>query len=548
MSGANDIRLTELKDTISKLNKTIDNQNRMIESLQGLLDDLRARDARNEQLISELRAQLDYFKKKLFGSVSEPSRTMMEGQLDLFHLLENSEEEEKPAAVIEPDFIDVPAYKRERKKRPSYEDFFENLPVRQVEVDTLTQEQKTCAACGAAMVPIGKEVIRTELLYTEPKLERIQYIGTTWACPNCKDTEDSEFVKDKGAPSALIKGSYVSSGLAAHVMYAKYVLGMPLYRLEKDFERLGAKISRGTMANWIIECSLNYLAPVYGHLKKELLKRDYLMADETTLQVLHEPDRRAESRSYAWVVRTGEDGGVPIIMYRYTPTRARYNIAEFLKEKDKRFYLMVDGYQGYNKLPNAVRCCCYAHIRRYFYKAIPAGHQDDLTEPAVQGVMYCDKLFRFERIYKEKGYSAEQIRKHREKDQRPVIEAFLSWADRQKPKNGDRLIKALTYLQSCRPYMMNYLQDGNCSISNNLSEQAVKNVVIGRKAWLFSDTQDGAEASMIVFTIAETAKANGLDPQKYIKYLLDQRLSSSTSMEELEKCVPWNSEIQKLCK
>ena len=209
---------------------------------------------------------------------------------------------------------------------------------------------------------------------------------------------------------------------------------------------------------------------------------------------------------------------------------------------------MVDGYKGYNNLPNAIRCCCYAHLRRYFYNAIPAGHKSDLTEPAVQGVMYCDKLFQYEKIYKEKGYSAERIRKRREKDQRPVIEAFLKWADQQKPKNGDRLIKALTYLESCRPYMMNYLLDGNCSLSNNLSEQNIKTVVLGRKAWLFSDTQDGANASMQVFTIAETAKANGLDPQKYIKYLLEQRLNAEMSDEELAEHAPWNPDIQKICK
>ena len=550
MSAATDIRLAELKDTITQLNTTIQNQSEMIASLKDMVQELKGSIDKKDQTISDLEAQLSYFKQKLFGSVSEPSRTVMEGQLDLFHLLPSDEEAEpgKPAGVVEPEFVDVSAHKRQRKNKPSYEELFENLPTETVYVDTLTDEQKTCMACGTAMVPIGHEVLRSELRYTEPKLERVQYVGTTWACPKCKETEDSEFVKDKGAPPALIKGSYVSSGLAAHVMYAKYVLGLPLYRLEKDFARLGVKISRSAMASWIIECSLNYLVPMYRHFKKELLKRDYLMADETVLQVLHEPGRRAQSKSYVWLVMTGEDGGIPIILYHYTPTRAKSNIAEFLKEKDSKFYLMVDGYKGYNNLPNAVRCCCYAHLRRYFYNAIPAGHKSDLTEPAVQGVMYCDKLFQYEKIYKEKGYCAERIRKRREKDQRPVIEAFLKWADQQRPKNGDRLIKALTYLQSCRPYMMNYLLDGNCSLSNNLSEQDIKTVVLGRKAWLFSDTQDGANASMQVFTIAETAKANGLDPQKYIKYLLEQRLNAEMSDEELAEHAPWNPDIQKICK
>ncbi|MCQ2502000.1 MAG: IS66 family transposase, partial [Lachnospiraceae bacterium] len=461
------------------------------------------------------------------------------------------EDETKPAVPIEPEEINLSEEEKpkNRKKKSDYEDLFGNLPTEQIIVDTLTDEQKTCAVCGTAMVPIGQEVLRTELKYTPPKLTRVEYIGTTWACPKCKDNEgDNEFVKDKGAPPALIKGSYVSSGLAAHVLYAKYALGLPLYRLEKDFENLGVSISRTTMASWVIECSKRYLVPMYDYFKRELLKRTYLMADETVLQVLNEPDRRPQSKSYIWLVRTGEDGGVPILHYHYAPTRARYNIASFLKEKTDKFYLMVDGYKGYNNLPNAVRCCCYAHLRRYFFRAIPAGHADDLTEPAVQGMMYCDKLFRFEKIYKTKGLSAKQIQKRREKDQRPVIEAFLRWADQQNPKNGDRLIRALTYLQNCRPYMMNYLEDGNCSISNNLSEISIKNVVIGRKAWLFSNTQDGANASVQVFTIVETAKANGLDPQKYIKYLLDQRLDDQATDECLAEHAPWNSKVQEICK
>lgn len=552
MSGYNDIMLKELKDSITKLNTTIENQDRSICVLTKTLEESQRREAEKDQLITNLQAQLEYFKQKLFGSTSEKGAVKgIEGQLSIQDLYPVDEDvNEKPTATIEPECINVPAHTRSRKKtKATYDELFASLPRETIPVDTLTDEQKTCAECGTKMEPIGTEIIRTELRYTPPKLTRVDYVGTTWACPNCKDNEgDNEFVKDTTAPPALISGSYVSSGLAAHVMYAKYVLGLPLYRQEQDFKHLGVKISRTTMANWIITCAQEYLAPMYDYLHQKLLERAYLMADETPIQVLEEPDRRPQSKSYVWLVRTGEDEGVPIILYAYTPTRARYNIEKFLNGKQDKFYLMVDGYTGYNNLPNAVRCCCFAHLRRYFVKAIPAGHKDDFTEPAVQGVIYCDKLFAYERSYKEKGYSPKQIQKRRMKDQKPILEAFIKWIDAQKPQTGDRMVRALTYAKNCKPYMMNYLEDGCCSLSNNASENSVRPVVVGRKAWLFSKTQDGANASMQVFSMVETAKANGIDPKAYLEYLLEHRPNKNMTDEQLEALAPWSKETQASCK
>ena len=358
--------------------------------------------------------------------------------------------------------------------------------------------------------------------------KRIDYYATTYEGPKCKETEDPQFIKDEGTPS-LIPGSYVSSGLAAHVMYYKYVMSMPLYRQEKDFEYLGAKISRTTMASWIIYCAENYFRPMYEYLHRKLLKRRYLMADETPIQVLKEEGRRPQSKSYVWLVRTGDDGETPIILYNYTPTRAGKNAAAFLAGADPGYYLMVDGYQGYNKVPDAQRCCCWAHIRRYWLRAIPKGHEKDYKHPAVQGFLYCNKLFEYERSYREKGLSLKQIYNRRLKDQKPVIEAFLSWLDQLHPESGDRLISAINYSNGCRPYMMNYLKDGACSLSNNLSENSIRPLVVGRKNWLFSDTPSGADASMKIYSMIETAKANELDPHKYLSFLLEHRPSADMS-------------------
>ena len=339
-SGVRDIQLLELKDTISQLNNTISTQNELIRSLQKMLQERDAKDSEKDQLIANLQAQLDYLKTRLFGSTSEIRHEQLPGQLDLFHLQTEDEPEPVP---LEVEYIEVKAHKKARKSKAAYDEVFADLPTENVYVDTLTEEQKTCDVCGTMMVPIGHELIRTELRYTEPKLERIDYYATTYECPQCKckETEDPRFIKDEGTP-ALIPGSYASSGLAAHVMYYKYVMSMPLYRQEKDFEHLGVKISRTTMASWIIYCAENYFLPMYEYLHRKLLKRRYLMADETPIQVLKEEGRRPQSKSYVWLVRTGDNGGIPIILYNYTPTRAGSHAAAFLAGADPGYYLMVD--------------------------------------------------------------------------------------------------------------------------------------------------------------------------------------------------------------
>lgn len=329
-SGVRDIQLLELKDTISQLNNTISTQNELIRSQQKMLQERDAKDSEKDQLIANLQAQLDYLKTRLFGSTSEIRHEQLPGQLDLFHLQTEDEPEPVP---LELEYIEVKAHKKARKSKAAYDEVFADLPTENVYVDTLTEEQKTCDVCGTMMVPIGHEPIRTELRYTEPKLERIDYYATTYECPQCKETEDPRFIKDEGTP-ALIPGSYASSGLAAHVMYYKYVMSMPLYRQEKDFEHLGVKISRTTMASWIIYCAENYFLPMYEYLHRKLLKRRYLMADETPIQVLKEEGRRPQSKSYVWLVRTGDNGGIPIILYNYTPTRAGSHAAAFLAGAD----------------------------------------------------------------------------------------------------------------------------------------------------------------------------------------------------------------------
>lgn len=301
------------------------------------------------------------------------------------------------------------------------------------------------------------------------------------------------------------------------------------------------------MASWIIQSSQMYIRPMYDYFHRELLKRKFLMMDETPVQVLKENGRKAQSKSYFWLIRTGEDGLNPIILYNYTPTRAGNHAEEFLKGMEPEVYLMVDGFQGYNKVKNIKRCTCWAHIRRYLLEAIPKGHDKDYSNPAVQGVLYCNKLFEYERSYKEKGLSHNQIKNRRLKDQKPVIEGFLSWAKQLDPGSNGKLKKAKTYILNREVFLMTYLEDGRCSLSNNLSENSIRPVTVGRKNWLFSDTPAGAIANTMYLTIVEMAKAYELNLYEYLKFLLEHRPNENMSDKELDHLAPWSTEVQELC-
>lgn len=524
--NSKDTQLSELKDMISQLNITIKKLNETIAKQQSENDNLKA--------------ELAWFRQKFFGASSERRTDRTPGQLSLFEF----QEEENTVEFIEPEIIEMP--KKSRKKKPSLKEQFKDIPVRQVTVNTLSDEDKICPLCDSKMLPIGTEVIRSEIVYTPPKLERIEYVATTYACPECKDTEEPQFIKDNGTP-ALIPGSYASESLLAYILYRKYGLYIPLYRQEQDFVQQSAPIGRASMAHWIITAGYQYIQPVYDYFHRELLKRRFLMMDETVIQVLKEENRRAQTKSYFWLVRTGEDGLNPIILYNYTPTRAGENARQFLEGIEPGFYLMADGYQGYNKVKETNRCCCWAHIRRYLLEAIPKGQEKDYSNPAVQGVLYCNKLFEYERRYKEKGLSFKQIHNRRLKDQKPVIEGFLAWIKQVNPGSNGKLKKAITYIINREEFLMTYLEDGRCSLSNNLSENCIRPVTVGRKNWLFSDTPDGAHANALYLTIVEMAKAYNLNLYEYLKYLLECRPSMSMSDDELSKLAPWNEDVIKKC-
>ena len=243
-----------------------------------------------------------------------------------------------------------------------------------------------------------------------------------------------------------------------------------------------------------------------------------------------------------WLFRSGEYGEPPIILYKYAETRAGDNAVEFLD--GFKGYLMCDGYSGYNKVPDSKRTACWAHVRRYLTDAIPKGRQLDYAQPAVQGVFYINQLFHLEDVIKAKNTSFDAIKKARLKKEQPIVEGFLSWVDQQTPVRGSRMYKAVTYIQNRRSDLTTYLEDGRCSFSNNLSENAIRPFTVGRKNWLFCDTPDGAQASAMVYTMIEMAKANGVNVYHYLTYLLEKLPNDSMNDEELDLLAPWNESVK----
>lgn len=532
-SSAKDIQLRELKDTISQLKMMISEQTELIKSLRTVIDEKSS----HEKALQE---QIDYLTQKLFGTSSERKAVDVPGQLNLF---DEAEMEQDPSALEDETIVQ----EHTRKKKSTHADMFKGLKVNRI-VIPLEEEDQVCPVCGTQMELIGNEYVRRELVFVPAKCEINEYYSQNYGCPFCKegkgDTEKAVIVKSNVPPALVGKGP-ASSSSVAWTMYQKYANSIPLYRQEKDWKQYGAEISRTTLANWIIYCAQHYFQPVFDYLHRELLKRSFIMGDETRVQVLNEPERRPQSQSFMWVFRSGEDGLPAIILYGYSPTRNGDNAVKFLEGFSG--YLETDGYQGYNKVPDIKRCSCWAHIRRYFIDAIPKGKQFDYSQPAVQGVQYCDRLFRIEDfINKHHPGDYEKRKQLRLEKEKPILEAFWSWLDSQNPTRNTRMDKAVTYVQNRRPTAETYLEDGRCSFTNNLSENAIRPFTVGRKNWLFSSTVDGVNASALVYTMVEMAKAHDLNIYGYLQYLLEQRPDQSWSDEQLADLAPWSEKLQYL--
>jgi transposase len=472
-----------------------------------------------------LREYIRLLKHQRFGRTSEQSS---DAQVRLFNEAESTadaaEREEAEAAIPVAAHTRTP---RGRKPLPAW--------IPRVEIlHDLPEDQKRCTDDGATLERIGEEVSE-QLEFVPAKLRVLRHVRPKYACPACKTG-----IHTAALPAQPIPKSLASPTLLAHIAVSKYADGLPLYRQEAMFRRLGIKLPRASLASWMVKTG-ELVQPLVNLLRDELLASGFVQCDETRFQVLKEPDKPAKSQSYLWVQHAPEQG---IVLYDYDPSRS----AEVPKRLFAGYagFLQTDGYEGYGAIgsePGITHVGCWAHARRKFDEALKAQTSNARKQrtlkqsKALQGLGWIQKLYQIERQAKE--LPPDERQRIREERSRPVIEKLRVWLSDAIPRVPPQSLtgKALAYLDSQWPKLVRVLDDGRIPLDTNAVENAIRPFVVGRKNWLFADTVRGAEASANLYSVIETAKRSGLEPFAYLRHVL-AALPSATTLEEVEALLP----------
>jgi transposase len=485
-----------------------------------------------QQRIRLLEEQILLLRNKQFGSSSERAP----GQGELFNEAEQAEAGQEEIALAEP-ATETLTYTRNkpagRKALP------EDLPRVRIEHD-LPEAEKTCA-CGCQLTQIG-EAISEQLDLIPAKIQVIQNVRKKYACKACEAG-----VTIAPLPRQPIPKSNASPGLLAHIAVAKYQDALPLYRQEQILRRIGVDLPRNTLANWIIRCG-QLTQPLLNLFNDHLLEGPVIQCDETPLQVLKEPDKPTQSKSYMWV-RVGGMPGQQIVLYDYYPSRSGQVAEELLR--DYSGYLQTDDYAGYHAVGQEkaiTHLGCWAHARRKFVEAqkianTGKAHKNkaNKNQPGKADIAlnYIGHLYGIER--KGKDLNPEERKRLRQQESLPLLNKLRTWLDKTQPKvlPKSTLGKALAYLNKNWDKLSVYTEDGRLKLDNNAAENAIRPFVIGRKNWLFSDTPKGAKASAALYSLIETAKANGLEPYAYLRRVFTE-LPQAETVEAIEALLPWN--------
>jgi len=488
--------------------------------------------------IEQLEAKVRWFEEqfhltrhKQFGASSEQST---KEQRNLFNEAEAIAED----GPFEEEIRQTIAYER---KKPGRKPIPKDLPIERIEY-RLPEEEQICDTCSGHLHEMSEQC-RHEIILIPAKVKIIQHAQIIYGCRDCEKNGIEVPIKIAKAPNPVIKKGLASPSAVAYAMTMKFVDGVPLYRQEKHYARLGVELSRGVLSNWILKGS-EWLELIYDRAKHKLLEQGILHADETTLQVLKEPGRAAESKSYMWLYRTGSTGP-PIVLYEYQQTRSGEHPRNFLK--GFKGYLHVDGYAGYHNIPGATLCGCWAHLRRKFDEALkglpPKKHASG--NRAKEALDRINRLFAIERELQR--CTPEERLRLRNLKSRPIVEEFRKWFEDILPGILPKSLFGLAVHYGLNQWqnLIRFLEDGRVEISNNRAERSIKPFVISRKNFLFCNTPRGARASAVIFSIIEMAKENGLNSYAYLNHLFEKlpNLDSRTD-EVLDQLLPWNVNLQ----
>lgn len=493
--------------------------------LKQLLLSASAQMSEKDEQIERLREQNALLLQRLFGRQSEQSSDPNSPQLEIFNEAESLAEAAPEASADEIEEEVVAPARRRGKRKP--------LPAElpRIEVIHALPEHELSCECGGCKQVIGEET--SEQLDIVPmQIRVIKHIRKVYACRAC---EAAPVTADK--PAQLIEKSMASPGVLAMLLTTKYVDGLPLHRFEKVLSRHGVEIPRQTLARWVIQCA-GQLQPVLNLMRDRLLESPVIHCDETRVQVLKEPGRDPSSLSWMWV-QTGGPPEQPVVLFDYSPSRAQAVPLRLLE--GYRGYLMTDDYAGYNALaaqPGIERQGCWAHARRKFVEAQQVQPKGK-TGRADQALAWINRLYAIERDLRQAD-DAERLEARRQHSL-PVLAQLKAWLDKTRPQvmAQNALGKAVNYLASNWSRLIRYTEAGYLPIDNNRAERAIRPFVIGRKAWLFSDTPKGATASAQLYSLVETARANGQEPYAWLRHILE-RLPAAQSVEDYEALLPWN--------
>ena len=502
---------------------------------------LKAELSETNKKLAWLMEQLTSSRRKLFGVSSEKSvydcnNEQLEYQMDdPPGLVVTHEEGWKPESRTE-----APPRAKPRKSGEMSTRLPPDMPVELVECilpgDELDQY-------GDKMHAIGKELVRRELKITPAKATIVEIWRTSYASRDDEASGEKVNIIKAPLPPQVIKGAMCTAETVAYIMVLKCVMGVPLYRQWQDWKRKGIPLTRQTMANWVIRCSEDYFEPIYNELHRRFLLHKYAHSDDTTIQVLREPDRSAQSQSRMWLYRTGVEAKNPIVLYDYQQDKRQERPKEFLKGFCG--HLTTDGSASYNGLPpNIILTGCFSHVRSKFDDALKCLKSDERRGSlAMVGKKYCNEIFDIERDIKEKTFD-ERLAIRQEKSA-PVLDEFHAWLKKVEPYVApkSKLGKSVGYALNQWVKLLRYLDDGRIECSNNLAERSIKPFVINRKNFLFAASVAGARATAVVHSLTETAKESGLDPFKYITYILSTAAAGNIRKDAglLEKLLPENA-------
>ena len=523
-------QVSMLREQIARMQKTIDK----------LLEDNQKKD----KIIEEKIQIICNYNRARFGQSSEKRRYVLnDGQICMEEITGDGNTKTEGTDVevpAEEKTVSVTTYNRKAKR--TIKEMSEKLPVKEEVID-LPDEQKFNTH-GEPLKCIGKVEVRSELVREPEKVYMVKYFALTYADPRAeKETGKAEIIQSQ-TPAPMIPHSYASPSVVTDVIVKKYGDAMPLYRQEKIWKRLGVELSRGTLANWVIISTDVYLKNLWYRLKDHLLMHSVIHADETVLQVNKEPGRTPQQESRIWAYSSSKRAEHQIRLFQYEQSRKGACATRFLEGFTG--ILVSDGYSGYGLMGENIRAGCWAHMRRKWLDAMPKGATVENSK-AAKGYEFCCRIFEVERNIED--LSDKDRVTERQKRTKPIIEEYYSWLETIFKPSG-KLKEAVTYAINQKEYLCTFLNHGEVEVSNNIVENAQRPVVLGRKNWLFCDTPKGAQASVIAYSILETAKANSLNPEKYLMHVFSELPGrfAKDPHADIEDLLPWDKEIKEMCK